>query len=82
MSGEQVFHVLRSLNPNIPVLLVSGYSEHDVMERFVNTGLTGFIQKPFTKDSLLQQIKPHLQSATPGITPMEIAQTEYSHSRH
>jgi PAS domain S-box-containing protein len=62
MSGEQVFYELRALNPTIPVLLVSGYSEHEVLDRFVNTGLTGFIQKPFTRESLLQQIEPHLQS--------------------
>ncbi|HMN31652.1 MAG TPA: response regulator, partial [Caldilineaceae bacterium] len=61
MSGEQVFYKLQTLNPNIPILLVSGYSEHEVMDRFVNTGLTGFIQKPFTRESLLEQIEPHLQ---------------------
>jgi CheY-like chemotaxis protein len=62
MSGEEVFYELRRHNTRIPVLLVSGYSEHEVMDRFVNKGLTGFIQKPFTTDSLLQQIQPHLQT--------------------
>ncbi len=63
MSGEDVFYELRARNARIPVLLVSGYSEHEVMDRFVNKGLTGFIQKPFTTESLLQQIHPHLQVA-------------------
>jgi CheY-like chemotaxis protein len=63
MSGEEVFHALQAINPKIPILLISGYSEHEVMERFVNTGLTGFIQKPYTIDSLLQQIQPHLRNS-------------------
>lgn len=63
MSGEEVFYELRRHNTRIPVLLVSGYSEHEVMDRFVNKGLTGFIQKPFTTDSLLQQIQPHLRAS-------------------
>jgi len=60
MSGEEVFYQLRAIDPDIPILLVSGYSESEVMERFVSTGLAGFIQKPYTMDSLLQQVQVHL----------------------
>lgn len=60
MNGEEVFYKLRAINANIPVLLVSGYSEQEVMDQFVNKGLAGFIQKPYTLDSLIQQIEPHL----------------------
>jgi len=60
MSGEEVFYILQTINPKVPVLLVSGYSEQEVMERFVNKGLAGFIQKPFDLDSLLQQIQSYL----------------------
>ncbi|MFN8493246.1 MAG: response regulator [Caldilineaceae bacterium] len=61
ISGEAVFYELQELDPSIPVLLISGYSEHEIMERFVNKGLAGFIQKPYTIDYLLQRIQPHLQ---------------------
>jgi len=60
MSGEEIFHQLRTIDPHIPILLVSGYSEAKVMERFVSAGLTGFIQKPYTMESLLQQVQSHL----------------------
>jgi len=60
MNGEEVFYKLRAINASVPILLVSGYSEQEVMEQFVNKGLAGFIQKPYTIDSLIQQIEPHL----------------------
>ncbi len=60
MSGEEVFHQLRAIAPHVPILLVSGYSESEVMERFVSAGLAGFIQKPYTMDSLLRQVQDHL----------------------
>ncbi len=62
MSGEQVLYELRAIEPEVPILLVSGYSEHEIMDGFVNKGLAGFIQKPFTIASLLQQIRPHLHT--------------------
>ncbi len=34
------------------------------MERFVNKGLAGFIQKPYTIKHLLQQIQPHLRQSS------------------
>jgi len=65
MSGEEVYYKLREIEPSVPVLLISGYSEHEIMDRFVNKGLAGFIQKPYTIASLLQQIRPHLRTSLP-----------------
>jgi FixJ family two-component response regulator len=64
IGGEEVFYELQAINPNVPVFLVSGYSENEIMDRFVNKGLAGFIQKPYTIDSLLQRIQPHLRITT------------------
>lgn len=64
MSGEETFHELLTINSHIPVVLVSGYSEADVMERFMNRGLAGFVQKPYTVDSLLQQVQAHLRATS------------------
>lgn len=67
MSGEEVFPHLQAIGPQVPILIVSGYSESKVMERFVSAGLAGFIPKPYTMDSLLRQVQAHL--ATPVGTP-------------
>lgn len=60
MNGEEVFYQLQALHYNVPILLVSGYSKSELMERFVSKGLAGFIQKPYTAESLLQQVYTHL----------------------
>ncbi|MBY0229507.1 MAG: response regulator [Gemmataceae bacterium] len=52
MDGEQALAELRSLAPTLPVVLMSGYSEREVEERFAGQGLAGFVQKPFTRASL------------------------------
>jgi len=66
MSGEMIFYELQAINPTIPILLISGYSEHEIMDRFVNKGLAGFIQKPYTIKSLIQRIEPHLHIKSSG----------------
>lgn len=47
MNGEDCFHALRKITPNIQVLLSSGYSEEDATSCFQGKGLAGFIQKPY-----------------------------------
>ena len=52
MNGEETFRELRRLDPGLPVILSSGYTEEDVVSRFAGKGLNGFIQKPYTVDHL------------------------------
>jgi CheY-like chemotaxis protein len=47
MTGTALAHAVRAKHPNIPVLLVSGYAEHDGIE----PGLPRLI-KPFRSDQL------------------------------
>ena len=57
MSGEQTFEELRKINPDVPVILSSGYGEEETTRRFEGKGLSGFIQKPYTPDALLAEIR-------------------------
>ena len=52
MDGEETFRELRRIAPTIPVLMSSGYSEHEISARFAGKGLAGFIQKPYTMQEL------------------------------
>ena len=56
MDGEQALGNLRELRPDIPVLLSSGFSESEVVKRFVGKGLTGFVGKPYNFDELLSAV--------------------------
>ncbi len=55
--GVEVFREVRKLNPNIKVILSSGYDELDACQQFVGKGLAGFIQKPYVARDLVKKIK-------------------------
>lgn len=54
MDGEQCFRELRQLDPKVKVIMSSGFSEHEVTQKFAGKGLVGFVQKPY-KLSVLQE---------------------------
>ncbi len=57
LDGEETFRELRKLQPDVRVLLMSGYNEQDAIARFVGKGLAGFIQKPFMIEELEKQLQ-------------------------
>jgi two-component system, cell cycle sensor histidine kinase and response regulator CckA len=52
MDGAQAFGELRRINPDIRVLLASGYSKEDVTARFAGKRLSGVLQKPYSLSKL------------------------------
>ena len=64
MSGEEALARLKSIRPDIPVVLSSGYEEADATRRFTGKGLAGFIQKPYAAAGLAEKIKIALESPT------------------
>jgi CheY-like chemotaxis protein len=57
MDGEQCFRELRQLQPDIKVIISSGFNEHEVTQKFVGKGLAGFIQKPYRFSVLRNAVK-------------------------
>ncbi|MEI6208053.1 MAG: PAS domain S-box protein [Desulfuromonadales bacterium] len=57
MDGEQCFRELRQLNPDVKVIMSSGYNEQEVTQKFVGKGLAGFIQKPYRLSVLRDAIR-------------------------
>ena len=52
LDGAETFREIHRLRPTLPVVLMSGYSEHDAVSRFGAQGLAGFLQKPFQPEVL------------------------------
>jgi two-component system cell cycle sensor histidine kinase/response regulator CckA len=52
MSGVEVFHLVRQINPDARVVLMSGYDEQEATRQFAGEGLAGFLHKPFTLTDL------------------------------
>ncbi len=57
MSGEEAFKELRSLDPVLPIVLTSGYSEMEVATRFSGTNVSAFIQKPYRFSELRETLR-------------------------
>jgi len=48
MDGMEALAELRRLNPDVRVVVASGYSHEDVESRFAGKGIDGVLQKPYT----------------------------------
>jgi CheY-like chemotaxis protein len=63
MDGEETFKRLRALNPNVVVLLSTGFlaQAQERIDRMVAAGMAGFIRKPHRPDELLAQVQSILE---------------------
>ena len=57
MSGEEAFRRLRLMQPDVRVVLSSGYSDSEALSRFAGKELAGFLKKPFTAAELAKTIQ-------------------------
>ncbi len=57
MDGEQCFRELQQLKPDVKVIMSSGFSEHEVAQKFAGKELAGFIQKPYRLSVLKEAIR-------------------------
>jgi len=62
MDGAEVFSELRMINPQVPVVLSSGFTEQDKLKWMLAKGLRGFIPKPYTQQKLLVQVRSTLDA--------------------
>jgi CheY-like chemotaxis protein len=62
MDGDAVFDELRGLNPNVNVVLSSGFAEQQKISAMLAQGLRGFIPKPYSSEKLLGQVRSTLDA--------------------
>jgi len=62
-SGREVAQRLLLLRPEMSVLYMSGYTDDAIVAHNVLDGRTPFLQKPFTKDSLIRKVREVLDAA-------------------
>jgi CheY-like chemotaxis protein len=63
MDGEEAFRELRRIRPDARVLLMSGFSPQEAVDRFAGRGLDGFLQKPFSAPTLTKAVRELLEQA-------------------
>ena len=57
LGGGQVYDKLKETNPEVKVLLSSGYAVEGQASDILRRGCDGFIQKPFTIEALSQKVR-------------------------
>ena len=60
MDGNETFQALSEINPDVAVILSSGYDENEVTRRFGEKGLVGFLKKPYNLASLINTVQQHM----------------------
>jgi len=67
MGGRRTFELLRTMNPDIPVILATGYSIDGEAKEIMNRGARAFLQKPFKIDDLSQKIRDVMRDRAAGV---------------
>ncbi len=65
-NGQQTLQALRTINPDVRVILSSGYSKEESVLRFDDQVPSDFLSKPYNADDLIEIVKknwPHEQLA-------------------
>ena len=56
MDGEEAYREFRRIDPQVRVVICSGYNQQEVSQKFVGKGLAGFLKKPYQLSELKEAI--------------------------
>jgi two-component system, cell cycle sensor histidine kinase and response regulator CckA len=57
LSGYDVLKRIRELNPNLRIIVASGFSDPDLKESLDRTGVNYFLQKPYKRSTILNVVR-------------------------
>jgi len=57
MGGEECFHALHALDPDVRAIVSSGYDNDDMAQRFLAMGFCGYLTKPYRVTDLGKVLK-------------------------
>jgi CheY-like chemotaxis protein len=62
MSGNEEFKLLRTIEPDVKVIVASGFFEPAVKHELQSAGVNGFIQKPYRAEEILKMLRTVLDA--------------------
>lgn len=62
LNGIEATQRIRHINPNLPVLFISGYARDQVMERFGQQMHTAFVKKPFQSGEFADGVRTIMEA--------------------
>jgi CheY-like chemotaxis protein len=57
LGGAEAAVELRQIQPDIPIIAMSGYGDIEVMQQFSDAAVDDFLPKPFTPDELSVKVR-------------------------
>ena len=67
MGGWEVLRQLKTINPMVKVILSSGFMDSKVRQDMILSGAKDFIQKPYTPEKVVEQIRASILSDDPKL---------------
>ncbi|MDW8071338.1 MAG: CHASE domain-containing protein [Anaerolineae bacterium] len=61
--GASIYHALRAIRPDVPIILTSGYSLQDVLQRLEGQRPDGFLHKPYPLEELRRVVESAIRRA-------------------
>lgn len=68
LSGNEVYVKMRKINPDVKVILTSGFRKDKRVEQALNAGADGFIKKPYNFKRLSEMVFQVLKDSTKSMT--------------
>ena len=65
MGGEEAFRLIREIQPGVPIIVSSGYSETSAREELGCDEVAGFIRKPYVAAQLVESIQEAMKRCAP-----------------
>ena len=66
MDGAEVFKQIRAAKPDLPVTIVTGYPDSDLMSTALENGPFGVMKKPFLSADIMTVLRTYLNSGMPA----------------
>jgi CheY-like chemotaxis protein len=57
MNGKEIFYKLKLINPNVKVLIISGFDKDENVDGLLSHGAKGYLQKPFSSQALSRELE-------------------------
>ena len=57
LSGIELYHELKRIAPNVPVILASGFIDPNMKSEILKDGVVEFVQKPYAPSDILKKVR-------------------------
>jgi len=61
MDGAELFHQIKAVKPRLPVTIITGYPDSDIMARALSQGPFGVMNKPFGESDIITAVHNFLR---------------------